>query len=258
MRFSKASRIFTGFSGIREFSGELRRFRGRARIGCDEGLLFRSGHHANASDGDLALLDDLAVATIIDLRRPAERDAQPSRRAPGFRGEVLASDLGDRDGPYREFLDRGDLGDGAIGKYLLGYYRDAPFEPAHLELFAAAFAALEKGPLLIHCTQGKDRTGLLAALIQTALGAHPDTVMEEFLKTNEAMLTGPKIARMTMGLKAMTGADPSPVAIRALLGVDTSHLETALDAIDTEAGGIDAYLDRLGVDKARLRVAAGT
>jgi len=243
---------FSGIENFRDFGG-FDGAHGRVR----EGLLLRSGHHADASDQDLVLLDALGIATIIDLRRPAERDGQPSRRSPGFRGAVLASGLGEHEGPHREFLNRADLSDAAIARFLEEFYRAAPFDPAHLELFAGAFAALQKGNLLIHCTQGKDRTGLLAALIQTALGAHPDTVMAEFLKTNEAMLTEARIARMTLGLKAMTGNAPSQAAIRALLGVDTAHLAAAFAAIDAQAGGIDAYLDRLGVDRPRLLAAAG-
>jgi protein tyrosine/serine phosphatase len=243
---------FSGIENFRDFGGFETRH-GRVR----EGLLLRSGHHAAASDQDLVLLDALALATIIDLRRPAEREGQPSRRSPGFRGAVLESTLGGHEGPHREFLNQGDLSDTAIARFLDEFYRIAPFDPAHLELFAGAFAALQKGNLLIHCTQGKDRTGLLAALIQTALGAHPDTVTAEFLKTNQAMLTPARIARMTMGLKAMTGTEPSQAAIRALLGVDAAHLAAAFAAIDAQAGGIDAYLDRLGVDRPRLLAAAG-
>lgn len=243
---------FSGIENFRDFGG----FEGR-HGSVREGLLLRSGHHASASDQDLALLDGLGIATIVDLRRPAERDGQPSRRSPGFRGAVLVSGLGGHEGPHREFLNRGDLSDAAIARFLDEFYRTAPFDPAHLELFAGAFAALEEGNLLIHCTQGKDRTGLLAALIQTALGADPDLVMAEFLKTNAVMLTESRIARMTMGLKAMTGAEPSAAAIRALLGVDASHLAAAFAAIDAQAGGIDAYLERLGVDRPRLLAAAG-
>ncbi|HEX3756316.1 MAG TPA: tyrosine-protein phosphatase [Rhizomicrobium sp.] len=242
---------FAGIENFRDFGGFVGQH-GRVR----EGFLFRSGHHANATDEDLASLSDLSLATIADLRRPAERADQPSRRPPDFRGAVLVSDLGDRaKGPHREFLEQGDLSDAAIMRYLFAFYRAAPFDLAHRELFAGAFVALRNGPLLIHCTQGKDRTGLLAALIQHALGAHPDTIREEFLQTNQAMLTQERIAHVTAGL-AMTGHAASPVAIRALLGVGADHLEASFDAIRDEVGSLDAYLDRLGVHHPELLMSA--
>jgi protein tyrosine/serine phosphatase len=242
---------FSGIENFRDFGG----FDGRhGRIRQD--WLFRSGHHANASDEDLALLDRLDLVAIADLRRPAERAGQPARRSSTFRGTVLTSDLGGAEGPHRQFLALGDLSDGAIERYLLEFYRGAPFEPAHLALFAAAFGALAGGNLLIHCTQGKDRTGLLVALIQHALGAPEDTVMAEFLKTNAAMMTQEKMGRMAAGLQAMTGAAPSAVALRALLGVAPDHLRASFEAI-AERGGMEAYLAGLGVDTPRLLAAAG-
>ncbi len=238
---------FTGIENFRDFGG----FAGRHGA-VRTGLLFRSGHHALASDEDLARLASLNLATIIDLRRPAERAAQPSRRAPDFRGLVFASDEGPADGPHVAFLAAGDLSDAAIERFLIDYYRDAPFEPVHRELFGRAFTALSDGPLLIHCMQGKDRTGLLAALIQLALGADDATVMAEFLRTNDIMLTEARIARASAGLAAMTGKPPSMAALRGLLGVDARHLETALAAIRAQPGGMEAYLAGLGGDPARL------
>ena len=241
---------FTGIENFRDFGG----FTGR-HGNMRTGLLFRSGHHALASDEDLARLAGLNIATIIDLRRPAERAAQPSRRPPDFRGNVFASDEGPAEGPHVAFMAAGDLSDAAIERFLIDYYRAAPFEPAHRKLFAHAFAALSDGPLLIHCMQGKDRTGLLAALIQLALGADETVVMEEFLRTNDIMLTETRIARASAGLAAMTGKPPSMVALRGLLGVDARHLETALAAIRAAPGGMDAYLAGLGGDPARLTAA---
>jgi len=241
---------FSGIENFRDFGG----FSGRHGP-VREGLLFRSAHHANASDEDLDRLGRLGIATIVDLRRPDERSAQPSRRPPGFAGEVISDDSGDAsEAPHVAFLKQGDLSDAAIERFLIEYYRNAPFE--HAQLFGRAFAALENGSLLIHCTVGKDRTGLLAALIQLALGADDDTVMEEYLETNRAMLSEAKVARAAMGLKAMLGTEPSPVAIRALLGVEAHHLQAGLNAIADQAGSIDAYLDRLGVDRRRLLEAA--
>lgn len=59
------------------------------------GRLFRSAHHGAATETDLRSLAALGLATLVDLRRPQERDGQPSRRHEGFAAQVILCDLGD-------------------------------------------------------------------------------------------------------------------------------------------------------------------
>lgn len=218
------------------------------------GRLFRSAHHARASDADLARLADLGLAVIVDLRRPGERRDQPSRRPPGFTGLVIESDHDDgREAPHITFLKTADLTVDAGRRFMTDTYRALPFEPAHLDLFRRYFSALAgaDGPVLIHCAAGKDRTGLLAALTHHLLGVHPDDMIEDYLLTNTAVdLAGraPGIARQ---LEAMTGRPAAHDAVVAFLGVEAVYLETALTGIAERAGSIDTWLERsLGVDAA--------
>ncbi|HNS86456.1 MAG TPA: Rieske 2Fe-2S domain-containing protein, partial [Parvularculaceae bacterium] len=53
------------------------------------GRLFRSGHHSEATDADLAALAGLPLGLIVDLRRPAERERMPSRRPAGWAAAVI-------------------------------------------------------------------------------------------------------------------------------------------------------------------------
>ncbi len=155
---------FEGIDNFRDFGGFAGRF-GRVR----PGRLFRSAHLAKASQADLRTLQTLGLAAVADLRRFTERERAPNRLPDGFSGLLIANDAGDRaEAPHIEFLRQGDLSDAAVERYLLAYYRQAPFEARHRDLFARVFAALGRldGALLVHCTAGKDRTGLLAALVQ--------------------------------------------------------------------------------------------
>ena len=216
------------------------------------GRLFRSAHHARASDADLARLADLGIAAVVDLRRPGERRDQPSRRPPGFAGLVIESDHDDgREAPHITFLKTADLTVDAGRRFMTETYRELPFEPSHLDLFGRYFRALAEadGPVLIHCAAGKDRTGLLAALTHHLLGVHPDDMIEDYLLTNTAVdLAGraPGIARQ---LEAITGRPAAHDAVVAFLGVEPVYLETALAEIVARAGSIDAWLEQaLGVD----------
>lgn len=218
------------------------------------GQLFRSGHHARASDADLQRLADFGLAVVVDLRRPGERRDQPSRRPPGFAGQVVESAHDDgREAPHITFLKSADLTIDAGRRFMTGVYRELAFEPAHLDLFGRYFRVLGEagGPVLIHCAAGKDRTGLLAALTHHLLGVHPDDMIEDFLLTNTAVdLAGraPAIARQ---LEAMSGRPAAHDAVIAFLGVEPVYLETALAEIADRFGSIDGYMEQaLGVDAA--------
>ncbi len=217
------------------------------------GRLLRSAHHAQASDEDLARLSAIPVSVVIDPRRPRERLRDPSRRPATFAPRVIQTEEGDGDAPHIAFLRQGDLSDEAVERYLLGYYRAAPFQPHYRDLFARAFAALaeEPGALLIHCTAGKDRTGLLAALIRAALGGGWDETVADYMLTNAVMLTPARIAQAAPGLTTLIGAPPSEAILHGFLGVQPQHLQASFDEIDARHGSLDHYLAWLGVDDAR-------
>ncbi len=246
---------FAGIENLRDFGGVASRFGGRLRTG----RLFRSAHLGAASPADLEALERLGIGVVADLRRPTERRRAPSRWS-AFAGRLICSDEGDmKEGPHVEFLRQGDLGDDAVDAYLGRYYREAPFEPRHVAMFTETFDALDRdrGALLVHCTAGKDRTGLLAALIQRALGVHPDDAMADFLRTNEVMLTATNRMRTVAALTPIIGRPPSEAILRGFLGVRSTHLDLAFAAIDARPGGLEGYLAALGVDPPRLERLCG-
>lgn len=240
---------FEGIENFRDFGGVASTLGGRVRTG----RLFRAAHLGAATPADIAALEQLGITAIVDLRRPTERAQQPSRWT-AFTGRRIVSDLGDRaEGPHVEFLHTGDLSDAGVEAYLTGYYRRAPFEPRHLALFAGAFEALDEtgAAILIHCAAGKDRTGLLAALILAAFGVARPDLTADFIQTNVTMMTPERRHRVSASLQPIIGRPPSEAILLGFMGVTAAHLDIAFSAIDTEAGSLDAYLATLGVDAAR-------
>ncbi|HAW34564.1 MAG TPA: protein-tyrosine-phosphatase, partial [Erythrobacter sp.] len=65
-----------GIHNFRDYGGWRTRGGGHVRTG----LLFRSGHHVEATDDDLAAIAPLGIHTVIDLRGESERAANPCRR----------------------------------------------------------------------------------------------------------------------------------------------------------------------------------
>jgi protein tyrosine/serine phosphatase len=231
-----------GVDNFRDFGGYPTVYGRRLK----RGRLLRSASHGRATEADLEALAALSIAVVVDLRRKSERERDPSRRHPEFSGAVIVND---QDGPdtWREHIRRSDLSAAAFRDYLINYYRAAPFESRHIDLFRRYFAALERtdGPVLIHCAAGKDRTGLLAALTHHLAGVHPDDILADYLMTNEAARIDERAPLMAAAILELTGRTPPEDAVRVALGVEAAYLETAFAEITAVHGGLDVYLNEV-------------
>jgi protein tyrosine/serine phosphatase len=213
------------------------------------GMLFRSGHFPLATEKDLDALKALRIATIVDLRRVSEREANPSRRWPGFEARVIARDGGPEaeDAPHllvlRELWQTGDAPQAAMRRM----YELLPFEPMIVDLMRDFLTALAEadGPVLVHCAAGKDRTGLAVALAHHVTGVGRNDMLANYLQSNVAGLADPEtVARVrehfvVEGRTAAVADD----AIRAVLGVAPEYLQAMLDEIDRRCGSLDGYID---------------
>jgi len=218
------------------------------------GLLYRSAAHGRATDADLAAIAALGISVVVDLRRPGERELEPSRRHHAFAGMVITNDAPEREeDSWRAHIRDSDLSEASFHDYMLAYYRGAPFEPRHIDLFGRYFRALATTPgaILIHCAAGKDRTGLLAALTHHIAGVRPDDILADYLLTNDPGRLERSEPEFTRVITGIAGRVPSSGAVRVAMSVEADYLHTALAAITDRHGGLDAYLaDVLGVGPA--------
>jgi protein tyrosine/serine phosphatase len=236
-----------GIENFRDF-GDYAAGAGRLKTG----VLFRAAHQAEATDEDLAVLEALGIVTLVDLRRPNERQHSPSRRWTGFTAQVIDNDLGVTSAdPWLEFMKSAELTETSVHGYMDEYYRRLPFKERHIDLFRRFFLALAegKGPALIHCAAGKDRTGVLAALTHHIAGVSDDDVIDDYLLTNDPG----RFERRGVGfmdyVETATGRRPSESAIRAAMGVEARYLAAAFEVIKAEHGSLDGYLEQVvGLD----------
>lgn len=215
-------------------------------------VLWRSAQHSEASEGDLAAIDGLGLASVIDLRGGSERVANPCRRGPGFAAQVFYQD-GETAGlaPHIEAASHA-LNAQSAHDALAGYYRAMPHRDNLLPMLRCYFLALGRGegPSLVHCVAGKDRTGFAAAMLHHVLGVHRDDILADYLLTNQA---GNIEARIADGARHIRGryGDIDDATVRVLMGVDAAFLAASFAAIEAQHGSVDAYLDTvLGVDQA--------
>ncbi len=223
------------------------------------GVLYRSAAHAKATDADLETLAALDITLVVDLRRREERLREPSRRHARFAGVVIANDREHEEDSWRNHIAKSDLTAESFRAYLVEYYRKAPFDERHMDLFSRYFAALAQadGAVLIHCAAGKDRTGILAALTHHLAGVHPDDIAADYLLTNNPARMAQRLPLVAQSIREVSGRDPDEAAVMTAMGVDTLYLDTAFAAIAERFGSTDAYLEQaLGVSPARREAIA--
>lgn len=219
------------------------------------GLLYRSGSMHWLTEKDFAYLDRLGIRTVCDFRDTNERTAEPVNWPKGQAPAILADD-------YK--LDLGGIGLGAPGQPLTperARQMIAALYPRMLVQFNGQyrrmFGELLAGrvPLAFNCSAGKDRTGIAAALVLTALGVPRETVIEDYLLTNR-YFDPTKIVKKDDQASRQWKRLP-PEVLRMLMGADRSYIEAALDVMDRHAGGAQGYLrDELelsATDVAKLR-----
>jgi protein-tyrosine phosphatase len=226
---------------------------GGARAGTRRvrpGVLFRSTQLASVTDEDSEKLQQLGISTVVDLRTSFEVSEAPERRIGDYIWlDVLAdSQLASQASMEPLFRDpkafEGFLADGTA----LAFMRQAYSEFVDLPSAQAAYSrwlrdvAASEGALLVHCTNGKDRTGWAVALALLSVGVHLDDVFTDYLTTNDQYLSA---LGEVFDQVAAQGVDP--VLLEPVLGVREEYLQIALDRV-ADLGGLDAYLRLLQID----------
>jgi protein-tyrosine phosphatase len=201
--------------------------------------LFRSDHLAGLTEADRARLATLGPATAFDFRGQSERAATPYH-LPGLTQRSLAIEPSVVQRMQDLVAAGRTLTAPLVAELMADLYRSLIRDQAHH--FEALFDHLLQtdAPVVFHCTAGKDRTGVAAALILLALGVPRQQVLQDYLLTN-ALYRHPPLPQ------SETPAD----VLAVLWRVQTSFLDAALQTVDNEHGGIDGYLQaRLGLGPA--------
>lgn len=240
-----------GVDNFRDFGG----YATACGRGLKRGLLYRSANHAHATPADLETMGALGVSVVVDLRRVAEREREPSRRWAGFVAHVVENDIGGEDEDWAAGLRDVHITPEWFRADGIGFYRKAPYEPRHVELFSRYFRALAEtdGAVIVHCAAGKDRTGLICALTHHVAGVSREDMLDDYLLTNDPDRITRRAQRLITFIDRHVGKTLDEATARIAVSVDPAYLDAAFETIDNTHGGLDGYLEAaLGLD-AQLR-----
>jgi protein-tyrosine phosphatase len=216
-----------------------------------EGLLFRSANPDRLNRHDNEMLRSLNIRTIIDLRAPAEIS---KRYIPFDHSEKISLPLDFQQttrARMRPFIYKNGAQD-IIAEISNDIYLEildasAPVFRQVMEILATP----GRSPVLIHCQAGKDRAGIIIAMILLALGVEKHFIINDFMKSNEALI--PYFKRHFLIRKIVSlGFFPYRNMLFAVM-VKQRNIESILNRIEGYYGGIEGYLRYAGSDNAKLQ-----
>jgi len=220
----EGSMNFRDLGGLRTADGRMVR----------TGRLFRSDALHRLTAQDIAVLSRLKIATLIDLRSPAEiMQSGPSplleRGTRHLQMPVFSRDLSPDD-----ISPDSSLGDLYIKMLALG--------TDGIGVLFETLSQEEQFPAVIHCAAGKDRTGIVSALILRALGVPDETIVADYALTDRNMMQ--LVQRMQASGQAFI-TQVSDDMIRAM----PETMETFLRSLDETHGSTSGYLRYAGIDE---------
>ena len=213
-----------------------------------KGKLYRSGHLYKISEETAELLRDRkGLRTIIDLRSPSELAEHKDVVAEGV-NYIHLPPLNDEQNPSINRENRKGVlieimaKEGGAKKHLSDIYRLMITQKESLAAFREMLRLLSDestNAVLWHCTQGKDRTGVAAAIVLMTLGVDRKVIMRDYMRTNRSCRFINSL--IFLGVTIVFNIRAA-FALDHLLSARKFFLEAAFDEIDTVYGGTDAFL----------------
>jgi protein tyrosine/serine phosphatase len=196
--------------------------------------LFRADGLSRLTDPDRAAIRQLGVATVIDLRTSTEvaQGRFPVEEIPvGFHHLPLLDEMPDPD--------RFKMAPGVMGTQYAEMARDAAPQIAQAITIVAQRHA---HPVIVHCTAGKDRTGVLVAVLLSLLGVPEETIVDDYTLSETAMaaLRQRLIDRYPEGREVIEGADE-------MFSADPANIATLLRTLADDYGSVPDYGRAIGI-----------
>lgn len=225
-----------------------------------KGLVFRSGTMSELTPRDHDIFETLGVRFVYDLRSNNERSKRPSRFPDDCRFEVRFRDHEVSDGDITKKIRAKGANASSVRIMAIESYRTLAYEQAHSYRELFLHIAYDPLPLVFHCSAGKDRTGIAAALLHELLGVDRAEVIADYVLTDRfAARAWDLIAKDPFGasLSEVDRAVWAPI-VRA----DPVYLETMFETLEQRHGSTIGFVreelslgdDDINAIRARLLV----
>ena len=226
------------------------------------GKLIRGGHLNKVRKKDIGKLSSmLGFSLVVDLRTPSELEDKPDKIPNDLEYAYLPS-LTDEQNPAinrknrTSELKRIMKHEGGAVEHLADIYRllitQELSRTSHRNLLLKLIGN-EDGAVYFHCTQGKDRTGVAAAVILMALGASREEIMKDYLNEKKSLKIKNGFITSLVGIVMLNMK--AKANLSALMNAKQRCMEAALEELERVYGTMDNYICQgLGITQEQVLV----
>lgn len=206
------------------------------------GVLYRSASLDQLTSAGLRKISDLEVEVVVDVRSSdeVERHGRFAYEGMGIEWIHVPSPVGPPTGSMRDamqdtiFAARDPMA--VVFTKIVEAGADVLASPLHT-------LATASGPMVVHCTSGKDRTGLIAFLAQMICGVDPEQALEDFELSSLALAE----VRNDMQARFPEMEHFDQATLDRMAGAHREWIISALESVGG-IGDLDPWLDSIGID----------
>lgn len=224
------------------------------------GRLIRGGHLHKIKKKDADRFRELlGVEHIIDLRSPSELDEKPDVVPQGVKYSYFPSLTNEQNPSINKHNRTSELKrimktEGGAIKYLSDIYRLLISQELSLTSHRNVLMALleqKEGAIYWHCTQGKDRTGVAAAVILMALGVSREDILNEYVNEKRSLIV--KNSFITSLVGVILFSKKAKTSLSVLMNAKRPCMEAAFDEMDKLYGSAENYLrEGIGITEEQI------
>ena len=209
------------------------------------GEIYRSADISKLTDADLEVLKEKKITYDVDLRGHQEQAQAPDKLNPGMDYILLPAGSDNLNNWMKGIANvKGKGGD----SLMVVFYSNTDSLAARYKPFFSKLLGLPTDQSLVfHCTAGKDRTGIGAALLLYSLGVPYNTIMKDYLATN--------YYRTAENQRSINGMHIDKEVATDMLQAKKEYLDATFTAIKKQYGSVDNYLrTQIGLDDNKISI----
>ncbi|GEJ46332.1 tyrosine-protein phosphatase [Chryseobacterium sp. ON_d1] len=221
-----------------------------------EGKLYRSAHLHKLKKKSFDRFDELGIKEIIDLRNSKEIAQKPDQlpAESAYKKYSAFEDEGDQLAQAKKLVLKGKVNASDADKRMIDFYREYVTENPETIKMIITEVLESKDPVLYHCTAGKDRTGIITALILTILKFDKETIYNDYLLSNNYRKDLVQKRLRLAGRLHFLYPKMDLKVLEKLSWVEKRYLDAAFEEINKKYGSTDAYIQQvLGISEAKRR-----
>jgi protein-tyrosine phosphatase len=214
--------------------------------------VFRSGELSRLTDADLDALRRAGVKFVLDLRSPQEcelhRSRWPDSLDTEFHRANIHPDIQINGRSALDLIKENPTGENIKFVAGAGFGPLADFCGPSLKQLVDRLVQ-GKTPVVFHCTNGRDRTGTVSAMLLYLLGAPREAIVADFMLTNERIDVELVVENSLATFRKALGLELDRKTVEQFTLVHPEYIDRLFELLDERYGSTEGYLQHYGIDE---------